>query len=281
MRREFAFAVFGFLAASLAAGQQAAPPTSPVPAATPPAPQTVYYAGPGVTAPELLPITLTGAATGRCKKVDGTAVLSVIVDAKGEPRDVYFVRPIGNDLDKLALNMVAADRFKPGSHDGTPAAVAISDEISMGACVTMRNNEAGQTVDRLLLRSAPGQKLDLQPPPAKDATPTLSDSPSQSPVDLTHRTRVDDQVTPPVVLKVVHTIYSDKAREEKVQGVCLIWLIVDANGMPQNLRVWKSVEPSLDQNALNAVSQYRFKPAMKNGLPVPAMISIEVDFHLN
>ena len=56
--------------------------------------------------------------------------------------------------------------------------------------------------------------------------------------------------------------------------------MVDANGMPQNEQVVKSLDPGLDQNALAAVAQYRFKPAMKDGVPVPVKITIDVTFKL-
>jgi outer membrane biosynthesis protein TonB len=36
----------------------------------------------------------------------------------------------------------------------------------------------------------------------------------------------------------------------------------------------------LDEKAIEAVSQYRFKPAMKDGVPVPVKITVEVNFHL-
>jgi TonB family protein len=74
--------------------------------------------------------------------------------------------------------------------------------------------------------------------------------------------------------------FSDYARRMKISGICLIAVIVDANGIPQHPRVIKSLEPSLDQNALAAINQYRFKPAMKDGQPVPVQIKIEVNFQL-
>jgi TonB family protein len=58
----------------------------------------------------------------------------------------------------------------------------------------------------------------------------------------------------------------------------LISLIVDANGMPQSPKVVKSLSPAMDQNALEAVEKYRFKPATKNGQPVSVMMTIEVNF---
>jgi protein TonB len=74
--------------------------------------------------------------------------------------------------------------------------------------------------------------------------------------------------------------YSDYGTRQRISGSCVISLVIDEHGMPHDLQVIRSLEPSLDQNALNAVSQYRFKPAMRNGTPFSVRITVEVDFHL-
>ncbi len=88
-------------------------------------------------------------------------------------------------------------------------------------------------------------------------------------------------ISAPVPLNNVEAEFSDEARRAKYQGVCLISLIVDANGNPQNPRVIRPLGMGLDEKALEAVRQYRFKPAMKDGkYPVPVMITVEVNFRL-
>jgi len=88
-------------------------------------------------------------------------------------------------------------------------------------------------------------------------------------------------VSAPVPLNSVEAEFSDEARRAKYQGVCLISLIVDAQGNPQNPRVVRALGMGLDEKALEAVRKYKFKPAMKDGrLPVPVMITVEVNFRL-
>ena len=88
-------------------------------------------------------------------------------------------------------------------------------------------------------------------------------------------------VSAPVSLHSVEAEFSDEARRAKYQGVCLISLIVDAQGNPQNIRVARALGMGLDEKAIEAIRQYKFKPAMKDGkTPVPVMITIEVDFRL-
>jgi TonB family protein len=88
-------------------------------------------------------------------------------------------------------------------------------------------------------------------------------------------------VAAPVLLKQVDPEFSDEARRAKYQGSCTISIIVDVNGIPQNPRVVQNLGMGLDEKALEAVKQFRFKPAMKDGkTPVPVMITVVVNFRL-
>lgn len=74
--------------------------------------------------------------------------------------------------------------------------------------------------------------------------------------------------------------YSDSARRKKIQGTVLVGLTVDTDGMPQDIRVEKSLEPSLDKQAIKCVSGYRFAPATRDGQRVSAPLKVEVAFRL-
>jgi TonB family protein len=87
-------------------------------------------------------------------------------------------------------------------------------------------------------------------------------------------------VTNPIPIVSPEAEFSDEARRKKYQGVCMIAVIVDARGYPLNPRVIRSLGMGLDEKALEAVQKYRFKPAMKDGKPVAATISVEVNFRL-
>jgi TonB family protein len=93
--------------------------------------------------------------------------------------------------------------------------------------------------------------------------------------------RIGGGVSAPVALNTVEAELSDEARRAKYQGFCLIALIVDAQGNPQNPRVIRALGMGPDERALEAVRKYRFKPAMKNGrIPVPVRLTVEVNFRL-
>jgi len=55
-------------------------------------------------------------------------------------------------------------------------------------------------------------------------------------------------------------------------------LIVNNAGIPLNVHVTKGVGMGLDEKAVEAVKQYRFKPAMQNGKPVAVFMNVEVNF---
>jgi protein TonB len=74
--------------------------------------------------------------------------------------------------------------------------------------------------------------------------------------------------------------FSDEARRAKYQGVCVVSLIVDAQGMPQRVQVVRHLGMGLDEKAVEAVKQYKFKPAMLQGKPVPVEVNIEVNFRI-
>lgn len=92
--------------------------------------------------------------------------------------------------------------------------------------------------------------------------------------------QVGGGVSPPVPIYEVDPEFSDEARRAKYQGVVLLSFIIDAQGNPQHIRVSRPVGMGLDEKAVEALKQYKFKPAMLNGKPVPVNMSIEVNFRM-
>lgn len=184
-------------------------------------------------------------------------------------------------MDKFALFAVDADRFRPGTHDGSPVAVAQTVEVDLQACIEEKRDDVGKKTYWLRLLSQPVQTFGtiLDPPEEAVLTsnePFLSDSSSSAP----RVGRVASGVSAPVLLKSVVPKFTEAARRAKFEGNCLISTVVDAHGMPQNIKIVRSLEYGLGEQAAEAVSRYRFKPAMKNGTPIPVMMYVQVDFHL-
>jgi TonB family protein len=90
--------------------------------------------------------------------------------------------------------------------------------------------------------------------------------------------RVGNGVTAPALISKVEPAYTEEARSAKINGTVVLYIEVDPEGLPQNIRVLRSLEPGLDQNAIYAVSQWRFRPGMKDGNPVTVAAQVEVNF---
>ncbi|WP_158748706.1 energy transducer TonB [Acidobacterium sp. S8] len=87
-------------------------------------------------------------------------------------------------------------------------------------------------------------------------------------------------VAAPQVLHSVDPEFTDEARRARYEGAVSIRLIVDTNGNPQNIEVVRHLGMGLDEKAIEAVRQYKFKPAIYQGHPVAVRMVVDVAFHL-
>lgn len=88
-------------------------------------------------------------------------------------------------------------------------------------------------------------------------------------------------VSAPQVIHSVQPEFTEDARRANYEGEISIQLIVDSEGNPQNIRIVHHLGMGLDERAIAAVRQYKFKPAMYQGHPVAVQMVIEVGFHLH
>jgi TonB family protein len=87
--------------------------------------------------------------------------------------------------------------------------------------------------------------------------------------------------TPPVLIRKEEPLYTEEARAAKLQGTVTLAATVGPDGrVTGDMRVMHSLGMGLDEKAIEAVRQWRFKPAYKNGAPVRMMVTIEVNFRL-
>jgi periplasmic protein TonB len=92
--------------------------------------------------------------------------------------------------------------------------------------------------------------------------------------------KIGGGVSAPVPVYRPEPEYSEEARKAKWQGSVMLSLVVDANGVPQEIKVVRSLGLGLDQKAIEAVQKWRFKPGVKDGKAVPVFANIEVNFRL-
>jgi protein TonB len=92
--------------------------------------------------------------------------------------------------------------------------------------------------------------------------------------------KIGGGVSSPELIFKVDPEFSEEARKAKFAGIVLVNLVVDQNGNPQNVHVLRGVGMGLDQKAVAAVKQYKFKPAKEAGKPVAVELNVEVNFQI-
>jgi TonB family protein len=271
------------LSACMVAGQQAGSP-----AETAGGPGKIYDEGPDVTAPQLLPMERTIPQADACaRESDDEIDLSLIVDANGKPRDVTLINPVGTPLERLAKRIVEQDTFKPGALKGEAVEVRLKARVGIQGCYATKKDANGNSTEVFRLKAQPVQIFGEQPRPELEQTEQEASKIAVAREYLAAAAGTPglerigkNGVSAPVPLNSVGAEYSEEARREKIMGVCLVSVIVDTQGKPQNPHVIRALGYGLDQKALEAVRKYHFKPAMKAGVPVPVMITVEVNFRL-
>ena len=97
--------------------------------------------------------------------------------------------------------------------------------------------------------------------------------PPQAPV------RVGGNIKPPTKTRDVKPVYPAIAQSARVQGVVIIEATIGPDGKVKDAKVLRSI-PLLDQAALDAVKQWEFTPTLLNGVPVPVIMTVTVNFTL-
>lgn len=87
-------------------------------------------------------------------------------------------------------------------------------------------------------------------------------------------------VMAPVPVFKLEPEYSEEARAAQLAGTVMLRVDIDPQGVARNIQVVRSLGLGLDEKAVEAINQWRFKPAMKDGEPVTVAANIEVNFRL-
>lgn len=92
--------------------------------------------------------------------------------------------------------------------------------------------------------------------------------------------QVGSSIQPPVVIHMVSPKYSQQARAAKFSGDVVVSMIVDSEGKLRDVHILRGVGMGLDENAIEAVKKYRFKPALRDGKPVAVYLNVQVNFRI-
>jgi len=93
--------------------------------------------------------------------------------------------------------------------------------------------------------------------------------------------QIGNGVTPPALLFQVKPAYTPFALRAKIQGSVLLEAVVQRDGTARDIRIRRSLDPSgLDDEAIHALEQWRFRPGRFNGVPVDVRVIVQLDFNI-
>ncbi len=108
----------------------------------------------------------------------------------------------------------------------------------------------------------------------------LRQQPAVPQADATGVQRPGPDVQTPKLLREVKPQYPERAMNAKIEGEVLMECVVRADGRPSDFKIVRSLDPQLDQAALDAAKQWEFEPGTRRGKPVPVMVTIAIAFTL-
>ena len=116
------------------------------------------------------------------------------------------------------------------------------------------------------------------PPPPPPGSPRTSASippppPPGAPI------RIGGQIRPPTQLRRVNPAYPQEALASGVQGTVILETVIERDGTVSEARILRSI-PALNQAAIDAVKQWIYTPTLLNGVPVPVIMTVTVQFTL-
>jgi protein TonB len=115
--------------------------------------------------------------------------------------------------------------------------------------------------------------------PSTGSGPAVGDGPP-GPGDGEIAQALDARMTRPEVLFRVNPRYTEAARIARRQGTVIVQATIDRTGHVTDVRLMKGLGLGLDESAMNAVQQWRFKPAALAGRPVPVYFQLSVNFNV-
>jgi protein TonB len=108
--------------------------------------------------------------------------------------------------------------------------------------------------------------------------------PTAAPTDVPASARTplgaEGDIRPPELVHRVEPPYPEALRRERIEGTVVLEAVVTESGEVSNLRVVRSTRPELEEPALSAVREWRYRPATFQGRPVRVYLTITTNFRL-
>jgi TonB family protein len=170
--------------------------------------------------------------------IEGIVRLEVRVKADGRAGNLRVLNGLGFGLDENALLAVRDWRFRPGRRNGRPVESTTQVDVEFN----LRNAELNELI-------------------ANDMA-----------------TRVGPGVVPPRIIHRVEPEYPVQEMTTPPAGAVILDAVIQENGIPKVVRVVRSITWKLDESAINALEQWKFSPALKDGQPVKVRMNVAMTF---
>lgn len=150
-------------------------------------------------------------------------------------------------------------------------------ELEDNSVLDISVHDTGMHVNATLLVQVNGQTVDFLSGRwlMKNPTGIMPEPAAELPL------RVGGDVKAPVVIERVEPMYPEDGRAARVAGIVILEVVIDRNGNVKNPRVLKPLPFGLDQAAVDAVRQWKFRPGTVNGEPVDVIFNLTINFMLD
>lgn len=234
-----------------------------------PAPPNAVRVGGGIAPPrKIKDVKPEYPAVAAAARVQGVVILEILVNEDGTVGAAKVLRSIPL-LDEAAIAAVKQWEFTPVTLDGQTVPAILTVTVNF----TFAGLDAGEV-----------PPPPPQPPPgspsaqaAAAAASLRSAKDAADPWYPPNISRVGGSIQPPRKVTDVRPVYPQEARDANVQGVVILEAVIGTDGRVTKARVLRSI-PMLDQAALDAVQQWEFTPTALNGILVPVVMTVTVNF---
>lgn len=162
-------------------------------------------------------------------------------------------------------NLILRDRVQTAHFSSTTVYTSIEVEPQLPPDLFRFEPPAGSTpVAAHTAPASPGQSV---------LPPRAPVEPVPSPIYP-----VGGKVSAPVPIHKVEPQYTETARQAHIEGVVVLSIVIGPDGVPGNVRVVRPLGYGLDEKAIEAITQWRFRPGQKDGNPVAVPATVEMNF---
>ena len=203
-------------------------------------------------------------------------LVTVDVDGEGDTRE-YAVRVVDHQTGALLVTerLTPTRRQAKVDTDSNLSIHVHVGEMSGTLTISMMARNNGAVVDSInanfMIKALPGIITPVPPPPAPLLPPVMNPQGAY---------RVGGDVKAPVVVHRVEPLYPEEARKARVAGIVIVESIIDEEGNVVDARVLKPLPFGLDQSALDAVKQWKFRAGTLDGKPVKTIFNLTLNFKL-